>query len=156
MIARAVSGFAGSMSELIVFALDARQCVDGSLSIKWRKPAPTTQPRGSLCGPTVVQMNSSSKLVAGVYGGQIYTSTDSGVKWTPRESTRDWIAVASSADGNKLVAAVYNGQIYTSVPQSTSGTGDYLLGGQHSALELQSAGNGQFLPLGFTGNITAY
>ncbi len=40
------------------------------------------------------------------YGGQIYTSTDSGVTWTARESDRDWWSVASSADGSKLVAAV--------------------------------------------------
>src|SRR5206468_2798083 len=33
-----------------------------------------------------------------------YTSTDSGVTWTPRESNRGWHAVASSADGTKLVA----------------------------------------------------
>src|SRR5262249_17833926 len=40
-----------------------------------------------------------SKLVATVYGGQIYTSTDSGLTWTPRDSSREWYSVASSADG---------------------------------------------------------
>jgi len=47
-------------------------------------------------------------------GGQIYTSTDSGVFWTAHESNRLWQAVASSADGAKLVAVVSSGQIYTS------------------------------------------
>ena len=51
----------------------------------------------------------------GHYGGQIYISTDSGVSWTARDSNRQWMSVASSADGNKLVAVVYGGQIYTSV-----------------------------------------
>jgi hypothetical protein len=55
-----------------------------------------------------------SKLVAAVSGGQIYTSTDSGVSWTPREGSRGWNSVASSADGAKLAAVVYGGQIYTS------------------------------------------
>ena len=34
--------------------------------------------------------------------------------WTARESNREWISIASSADGSKLVAADYGGQIYTS------------------------------------------
>lgn len=37
-----------------------------------------------------------------------------GANWVARENTRDWSAVASSADGTKLVAAVSGGQIYTS------------------------------------------
>lgn len=53
-------------------------------------------------------------LVAVVYGGQIYVSTNYGASWTARYTTRNWQAVASSADGRKLVAAVAGGQIYTS------------------------------------------
>lgn len=37
-----------------------------------------------------------------------------GVNWTARESDRNWLSVASSADGSNLIAAAYNGQIYTS------------------------------------------
>jgi len=55
-----------------------------------------------------------TKLVASVYAGQIYTSSDSGVTWTARESNRNWRFVASSADGTNLIATVENGQIYTS------------------------------------------
>lgn len=59
-----------------------------------------------------------SKLVAAVYGGQIYTSSDSGATWTQRTAglpaSAAWTAVASSSDGSKLVATVNNGQIYTS------------------------------------------
>jgi hypothetical protein len=39
---------------------------------------------------------------------------DPGSVWIPRETNRDWWAVASSADGTKLVAVVDDGQIYTS------------------------------------------
>jgi len=55
-----------------------------------------------------------SKLVAAVYNGQLYTSTDFGVTWTARDSNRAWYAVASSADGSKLVASANGGQLYTS------------------------------------------
>jgi hypothetical protein len=81
---------------------------------------------------------------------------DSGVTWTARENSRNWVSVASSADGSKLVAAEFGGQIYVSVPGSTSGTSGYLLGDQYSAIELQYTGGAQFLPLSFTGNILAY
>jgi hypothetical protein len=55
-----------------------------------------------------------TKLVACVWGGQIYMSSDSGTSWTTRASNRQWRSVASSADGIKLVACVWDGQIYTS------------------------------------------
>ena len=62
----------------------------------------------------------ATKLVAVVYGGQIYTSTDSGATWTARASNQQWWSVASSANGSKLVAVAYNGQIYTSTDSGVS------------------------------------
>jgi photosystem II stability/assembly factor-like uncharacterized protein len=50
-----------------------------------------------------------TKLVAVVNSGQIYTSTDAGVNWTARDSSRSWSDVASSADGTRLVATVDSG-----------------------------------------------
>ena len=44
----------------------------------------------------------------------LVTSSDSGATWTPRDASRAWYAVASSADGAKLAAVVYGGQIYVS------------------------------------------
>jgi hypothetical protein len=74
----------------------------------------------------VASSSDGSKLVAVVNGGQIYTSTDSGVSWTARETSRYWWSVASSSDGSKLVAAtggVYGtGQIYTSADSGVSWT----------------------------------
>jgi hypothetical protein len=47
--------------------------------------------------------------------GPIYASTDSGLTWTPTDSsTNFWSSVASSADGCKLFAVVNGGGIYTS------------------------------------------
>ncbi len=73
-----------------------------------------------------------TKLVAAVMGGQLYTSTDSGVTWTARDVNRAWFSVASSADGMKLVAADYGGLIYTSTdsgvtwsPQPNSGSANW-------------------------------
>src|SRR6266567_6137496 len=65
-----------------------------------------------------------TKLVAGVNlgGGQIYTSTDSGMTWAPQLAGGNFRCVASSADGAKLVAGIYGGQIYTSTDCGTNWT----------------------------------
>ena len=52
-----------------------------------------------------------TKLVATIYSGNIYTSTNSGANWllhnsNPITSPMAWSSVASSADGTKLVATV--------------------------------------------------
>ena len=49
-------------------------------------------------------------------------SASAGQIWTPRDSNRDWRAVASSADGSKLVAAANGGQLYTSTDSGVSWT----------------------------------
>ena len=95
-------------------------------------------------------------MVAAVYGGSIYLSSDSGTNWTARASSQAWYSLASSADGAALVGVVYMGQIYTSIPSTTAGTGGYLTGGRYAAIELQAIGNGQFIPLSHEGTILAY
>jgi hypothetical protein len=88
--------------------------------------------------------------VAGLFTtGQIYTSTDSGLTWTPRDSIRRWCGVASSADGTKLVSVEFGGQIYTSTgftwnSWTTIGVNGFISGGPTSAIELQYQGNGNF------------
>ena len=71
---------------------------------------------------SVASSTNGTKLVATVYGGQIYTSTDSGIHWTARDSARNWWSVASSSDGMKLVATVSGGQIYTSTDSGATWT----------------------------------
>ena len=63
---------------------------------------------------SVASSADGTKLVAGVKGGQIYTSIDSGTNWTAHDTNRQWYSAASSSDGTKLVAVDYFG----------SGTGD--------------------------------
>jgi photosystem II stability/assembly factor-like uncharacterized protein len=70
---------------------------------------------------SIAPSSDGTKVVA-VGNSQIYTSTDSGVSWTARDSSRNWYSVASSADGNKLVAVVYGGQIFTSTNSGASWT----------------------------------
>ncbi|MDP2593249.1 MAG: Ig-like domain-containing protein [bacterium] len=54
-----------------------------------------------------------SFLIAGVYGGRLYTSSDSGENWTERQPAGDmnlnWVAVASDADGSHLIAGTAGG-----------------------------------------------
>jgi hypothetical protein len=70
-----------------------------------------------------------TKLVTGNYNSYIYTSTDSGVTWTPRSvpiiGIGYWRGFASSADGTKLVTGNYTitgegGYIYTSTDSGVS------------------------------------
>jgi len=70
---------------------------------------------------TIASSADGTKLVAAIYGGGIYTSTNSGTTWkltsAPSDSGPDsaWESVASSADGSKLVAvAFYHNPIYLS------------------------------------------
>jgi hypothetical protein len=64
-----------------------------------------------------------TRLVAAVYGGRIYTSTDSGASWIARGVITNWSLVASSADGVKLVAAdQHDGRIYTSTDSGLNWT----------------------------------
>ena len=46
----------------------------------------------------------------------------SGLVWTPRDSNRAWLSVASSADGSKLVAGADAGQLYTSTNSGVTWT----------------------------------
>jgi hypothetical protein len=57
-----------------------------------------------------------AKLAATVFGGNIWTSTDSGATWTEDTSvgsTKDWHLITSSSDGTKLAATVFGGNIWT-------------------------------------------
>jgi hypothetical protein len=62
------------------------------------------------------------KLVAVIYGGGIYVSTNSGEAWTPTGAPiTNWTGTASSADGIKLVAVARNGNGNGAIFVSTNG-----------------------------------
>ena len=80
----------------------------GGIGVLWETHGPVAK------WQSVASSADGRKLVAVAYGGQIYTSTDSGVSWTPQTDNQYWQSVASSADGSKLVAVVDGGRIWTS------------------------------------------
>jgi len=91
--------------------------------------------------------------------GHVSTSSDSGATWLQRTSTTNaaWSCLASSANGSKLAGAINGGLIYTSSQgNTTTGTAGYLYGAQQSAIELDYAGSGVFIPLSHEGTIRAY
>lgn len=98
--------------------------------------------------------------LAAVYNvGFVYTSSDGGQTWLQRTnglvpSGQAWSAIASSGDGSRLVAAVSSGEIYNSVAATTPGASGSLAGTQYSNVQLQYIGNGQWMPLNFTGSFT--
>lgn len=62
-------------------------------------------------GQNVATSADGTKLLAAQYGS-LQISTDSGATWSTTESSREWTAASSSADGSKLAAAyAYNGTI---------------------------------------------
>jgi hypothetical protein len=113
-----------------------------------------------------VASSADGSHLAAVYNaiapGNIFTSDDFGATWTERNgaSSAAWSGVASSADGSQLAATATtygNSGIYVSSQSSTTtGTAGYLIGPQHSAIELIYTGNNLFLPLSHEGTIRAY
>jgi hypothetical protein len=65
------------------------------------------------CGWKAAQ-NAGQSIMTGNVMGNI------GAVWTPRDSVRQWYAVASSADGSKLVAAALNDQLFTSTDSGST------------------------------------
>jgi len=59
---------------------------------------------------------SGNKLIAGVSGGYIYSSINTGLTWVARSinGTQNWSNFSSSADGTKIVAIAGGNYIYTS------------------------------------------
>jgi len=63
-------------------------------------------------------------LAATVYGGRIWTSNTTNPGWQQKtmDASRNWISIASSADGTKLVACTNDQYIYTSTDSGNNWT----------------------------------
>lgn len=72
--------------------------------------------RGDGLGGWKIAQNPGQAVQTQTLGGM------AGASWTARESSRNWVRVASSADGSKLVALVGNGKIYTSTDSGANWT----------------------------------
>ncbi|HMP81726.1 MAG TPA: hypothetical protein PKA41_03350 [Verrucomicrobiota bacterium] len=118
----------------------------------------TWSPLGtSAAWASVASSADGSRIIAGVNPGVVSLSTDFGFTWrTPGAlpSNLGWNAVAMSGDGSTAAAApLANGIYITGASSTTVGTNGLLSGARLSAVELQYIGDGQFMPISFTGNI---
>ncbi len=91
-------------------------------------------------------------LVAAGFNDQLFTSSNAGASWTPRDSSRAWQSVASSADGTHLAAVVSIGQAYTSVdsgahwaPQGTTGIAYHSVASSADGTKLVAAAYNGFI-----------
>ena len=146
-------------SRLVATASGGQVYISMDAGVTW--VAQNTPVTGQLT--SVASSSDGSRLAVTTGGsgtsGYIFTSSDSGATWTQLAGAPhvSWAAIAASADGSQLAAAVYGGNIYISSQSSTTtGTAGYLIGSQHSAIELIYAGNNLFLPLSHEGTIRAY
>ena len=107
-----------------------------------------------------------TRLVAGVYNGLLYASSNQGATWTNlTASGQAWSGAWMSPDGSKFAATVSTvgttaGGIYecnVSVLPNTSSTVSTgsIVSSQGSAVELQYIGNNQFMPVSSTGTLWA-
>ena len=93
----------------------------------------------------------SLKLVACVYGGYIYTSNysiNNREVWTPQniiDGSKNYVAVASSANGQHLITCVYYGYIYTSKDYGITWTPRNITNGLKNYNSVSSSETGQYL-----------
>ena len=100
----------------VMFLCGLFSAVNSSFAQTW---TPNSAPITNLLA--IASSADGSKLAVGVYGGGIYTSTNSAATWLlTRAPSTNWTAIASSADGSRLVAASYTGGIYTSTDSGAS------------------------------------
>ena len=119
-------GYLLSSDSLATVALPSSASVSDVIAVSgvgsngWRAITSYVQPAlpiwaeqnsGSQSWRSVASSADGNKLVAVVSGGQIYTSADTGMTWTPQTNgipnngVAFWNGVTSSADGSKLAAA---------------------------------------------------
>jgi len=92
--------------------------------------------------------------------GQLFRSVDGGASWVagPGAPSNGWFGAASSADGSFMMAGgnytpLY---VYSFSSTTTPGMSGYVAGALGSAIEVQYAGSGLWLPLSHEGIISFY
>jgi hypothetical protein len=142
-------------SRLIAAVASGQLYISYDSGTNWTAVNPGATPQWT----AVASSADGSRLVAVASTGEVYISTDSGVTWAQHFGlpAASWTGVACSADGSRLVLVANVDRIYTSSQGgTTTGTAGYLIGPQHSAIELIYTGNNLFLPLSHEGTIRAY
>jgi photosystem II stability/assembly factor-like uncharacterized protein len=111
----------------------------------------------------VASSSDGNRLVAAAYAGQIYTSADAGMTWSPHGPTPGWLVVASSSDGSRLAAVIGSGQVYLSGDYGTTWTQNGPMGTWRSVASssdgtrlLAGSFNGHIYTSGGTGMLVAH
>jgi len=93
-------------------------------SIAWTE----TRPVGDVNQAWVTTSMSSdgTTLIAGVWNGRLYISTNSGDAWTETrpagDAAKNWFISSTSSDGTKMIAGVNGGRIYCSTNSGSTWT----------------------------------
>ena len=127
------------MASKIVLTLLALGCAKGAMAQAWTSnTVPIRQWSSISCSAD------GTTMAATVFGGNIYSSTNSGTTWaTNGASVRGWISAAGSADGLKLVAAAVNDGIYLST--NCGATWNSSDAGPQNWVQVASSANGVHL-----------
>ena len=104
---------------------------------------------GSHGWSSVTSSSDGTLLAAVVFGGDIYTSSNSGATWTNETtgtalSGLGWQTITSSSDGTHLAAVVFGGDIYTSADGGTTWT-DQTAAGSRLWTSITSSSDGTHL-----------
>lgn len=89
----------------------------------------------------ITSSRDGTKLVAGLYGGNIWTSTDSGTTWSENTSTgagKRCYSITSSSDDTKLATVVRYGNIWRSTDSGASWIKDTSVVGNQGMRWLES------------------
>ena len=101
---------------------------------------------------TIASSASGQYLAAGIFAGDIFTSSDYGAHWTDQTlaGSRSWIGITSSASGQYVAAINEGGDIYTSSDYGVHWT-DQTLAGSRGWIGIASSSNGQYLTAAVNG-----
>jgi hypothetical protein len=122
--------------------------------VSWNPTGPTAAWNSVSCSADGTRMLAA----AGGGSGTVYFSQDSGATWLPRAGlpAGDYRSAAYSSDGSTIIAVATAKNIQVSSQATTTpGTAGQLLGARLAAVELQHVGNGIFIPISFSGAISA-
>lgn len=85
-----------------------------------------TQPAGNMARQWNILATSTDgqTVIAGVFDGRLYLSTDAGARWTETQPAGNtdgsWQALAMSSDGQQIVVGNYSGRLYVSNNRGSS------------------------------------
>ena len=117
-----------------------------TIEINISSPWTDQKAAGSRNWNSIASSSDGAQMAAVINGGDIWTSTDSGLTWVAQKAagSREWHSIASSSDGTHLGAAVLGGDIWTSTDSGLT-WGDQKAAGSRYWLSIASNSDGTHL-----------